>query len=113
MPRKLRPCGTIAAENRHRAHGETVDAKCRLARSTYLREWRSLRDQKLKAIAEAERAEDDDRDTRAVREILRVLDRAQKVVGRLGMEKATHALREQFAERIEDLTNREKEAKRK
>lgn len=105
MARELKPCGTVAAYNRHRLHEETTCPECRKAVRDYIAERR--RRQYLERYTEQT-----DGDVIAVRELLRALDRVERVVGALAIGPSRDAVRKRFAVRIEEITEREKDRKR-
>lgn len=50
MARKLAPCGTRSAYNRHLRYKEPACEKCRAAQAEYLRKWCKKNPEKFKAI---------------------------------------------------------------
>lgn len=55
MRRELQPCGTNAAYQRHRRHGEPVDEACRTAHSTEMSSLKRARKEKIYARERARR----------------------------------------------------------
>lgn len=49
-PRALRPCGTLSAARRHRAHKEPLDAECRQVEADFNRDYKKARRQRKAAF---------------------------------------------------------------